>query len=141
MFCLAIIRTPYKIQNPSEPQSTPRNTPQIPLQNRNAEKIRKIYENHPISYFFRIFAVFRFWRWIWGVFRDVFRGVFWGSEGFCILHGVRMIASFAFFLALAATTKLAAKVNGHSRRMRPWISSSPELATVTWMTTTMWVHH
>ena len=51
----AIIRPPYKIQNPSEPQNTPRNTPQIPFQNRNTEKIRKIDENHPISYLFRIF--------------------------------------------------------------------------------------
>ena len=41
---IAIIRAPYKIQNPSEPQNTPRNTPQIPLQNRNTEKIRKKYE-------------------------------------------------------------------------------------------------
>ena len=56
---VTIIRAPYKIQNPSEPQNTPRDTPQIPLQNRNAEKIRKKYENHPISYF-SIFFVFRF---------------------------------------------------------------------------------
>ena len=55
---VAIILPPYKIQNPSEPQNTPRNTPQIPFQNRNMEKIRKIYENHPISYIFRIFFLY-----------------------------------------------------------------------------------
>ena len=86
---VVIIRPPYKIQNPSKPQNAPQNTPQIPFQNRNTEKIRKIYENHPISYIFRIFSAFRFWKGIWGV----FRGVFWGSEGVCILYGGRMITS------------------------------------------------
>ena len=56
---VAIIRPPYKIQNPSEPQNnTPRNTPEIPLQNRNTEKILKIYQNHPISR--AVFAPTRF---------------------------------------------------------------------------------
>ena len=85
---IAIIRPPYKIQNPSEPRNTLRNTPQILLQNRNTEKIRKIYEIGWVSPIFGIFSVFRFWRRIWGVFRSVL----WGSEGFCILYGGRMIA-------------------------------------------------
>ena len=54
VFCqrFAIIRYPYKIQNPSEPQNTPRNTPQIPLKNRNTQKIRKTCENHPIIHIY-----------------------------------------------------------------------------------------
>ena len=81
--------SPIQIQNPSEPQNTPRNTPQIPFQNRKTEKIRKTYESHPISYIFRNFSVFPFWKGIW----SVFQGVFWGSEGFCILYGGRTIAN------------------------------------------------
>ena len=78
---LAIIRPPYEIQNSSEPQYTPRNTPQIPFQIRNTEKIRKIYANHPISYIFRIFSVFRFWKGISGCILGL-RGVLyfvWGT--------------------------------------------------------------
>ena len=51
---IAIIRAPYKIQNPSEPQNTPRNTPQILLQNRNTEKIRNWVIFVYFSYFFCI---------------------------------------------------------------------------------------
>ena len=72
---------PYRIQNPSESQNTPRNTPRILSRNQNTEKIRKNYENPRFLYIFRIFSVFWFRE---GV-RGVFRGVFWLSEGFCIL--------------------------------------------------------
>ena len=61
--------TPYRIQNPSEPQ----NAPQILARNQDTKKLRKIYENPRFSY------ISRFW------FRERIRGVFWGSEGFCIL--------------------------------------------------------
>ena len=50
--------------------------------------------------FFVFFSVFRFWMGIWGV----FRGVFWGSEGFCILYGGPMIARLRLlFLGVCAT--------------------------------------
>ena len=39
---VAIIRPPYKIQNPSEPQNTPRNTPKSP----SKTEIQKKYENY-----------------------------------------------------------------------------------------------
>ena len=44
---------PDKIHNPSKTPNTPRNAPQMLLQTRNTEKIRKIYEIG--SYFFCIF--------------------------------------------------------------------------------------
>ena len=86
---LVIRCPPYKPQNPSEPQNTSRNARQIPIQNRNAEKLRKIYESHPISCIFVFCLYFGFWRGIWRAFRDVF----WGSEGFCTLYEGRMIAT------------------------------------------------
>ena len=51
---LASSCAPYKIQNPSERQNTPQNTPRILSRNQNTEKIRKNYENPQFSYFFRI---------------------------------------------------------------------------------------
>ena len=47
---VAIIRPPYKIQNPSEPQNTPRSTPQILLQ--NTENTEKIYEKKKKIYIY-----------------------------------------------------------------------------------------
>ena len=81
--------TKYKT-HPNPPKYTPRNPP---LQNRNTEKIYEKYTNilAIFVYFSYFFSVFRFWRGISGV----FRGVFWGSEGFCILYGGHMIAKVA----------------------------------------------
>ena len=84
---LAIICSPFKIQNPSEPQNTHRSTPQILLQNRIQKKYEKYTKITQFRVFFVFFSVFRFWRRTWGV----FRGVLWGLEGFCILYGGRMI--------------------------------------------------
>ena len=86
---LPIIRPPYKIQNPSEPQSTPRNTPQILLQNQNTEKSEKYMKNIPSFVYFLYF----FYILVLEEDLGVFQGVFWGSEGFCILYGGRMIAT------------------------------------------------
>ena len=38
---VAISCAPYRIQNPSDPQSTPQNTPRILSRNRNTKKLRK----------------------------------------------------------------------------------------------------
>ena len=52
---LNLLRPPYKIPNPSEPQSTPQNTPRIPSRIQNTKKIRKICKSiggfHNFSYF------------------------------------------------------------------------------------------
>ena len=56
---LAISCAPCKIQNPSEPQNTPQNTPRILSRNQNT-KNTKIYKNRGFSYIFRIFFVFFF---------------------------------------------------------------------------------
>ena len=91
--CVAIIRPPYKIQTPPDPKIHPEVHPKSSSNTEIQKNTTNTRKNHPISYIFRIFSVFRFWRRIWGV----LRGVFWGSEGFCILYGGRMIARFAPF--------------------------------------------
>ena len=71
---------PPKIQSPSEPQNTPRNTPQIPVQNRNTEKYRKNIRKSPsFAHFLYLFSVS-----VLEGSLGCIRGVFWGSEGFCI---------------------------------------------------------
>ena len=83
---LAIIRPPYKIQNPSEPQNTPRNTPEIPLQNRNTEKYEKIRKS-PNFGDFRIFFLFFLYFGFGGGFR-VYFGVYFGvRRGFVFCMG------------------------------------------------------
>ena len=53
-----IMRSLHKIQNPSEPQNTPRNTPQIPLQNRKYRKITKnIRKQGDFVYFLYFFCI------------------------------------------------------------------------------------
>ena len=85
------------IQN-TKPLRTPKYTPNPP-RNRNTEKIRKKIRNWVIFVFFSYFFCISVSRGICGV----FRGVFWGSEGFCILYGARMIANpGAVFLKSAA---------------------------------------
>ena len=82
------------IQNtkpPQTPRFTPKYTPNPPPKpkyRKNTKNMRKSPNFVYFSYIFRIFSVFSFWRGIWGV--------FWGSEGFCILYGERMIASEEF---------------------------------------------
>ena len=53
---LASSCAPYKIQNPSEAQNTPQNTPRILSRNQNTEKIRKKYENPRFCTFFVFFS-------------------------------------------------------------------------------------
>ena len=77
---------------PHTKYKTPPN-PKIHPESPSKTEIQKKYEKNTKLGDFRIFFVFFlyfwFWRGIWGV----FRGVFWGSEGFCILYGARMIAT------------------------------------------------
>ena len=48
---------PYRIQNPSEPQNTPQNTPRILSRNhQNTRKLRKTYENRGFLHIFVIFG-------------------------------------------------------------------------------------
>ena len=72
--------------------SNPKMHPEIPSKTEIQRKIRRIYTklgDFFFVYFGYFFFVFRFWRGIWGV----FRGVFWGSDWFCILYVGRMITS------------------------------------------------
>ena len=102
-----------KYKTPLNPKIHPEIHPKSP----SKTEIQKKYEKYTKLGDFRIFSVFRFWRGIWGV----FRGVFWGSEGFCILYGARMIASKADF----STEKWIAQCSGHSPPSPPW-KVSPE---------------
>ena len=79
-------RTKYKtpLSPKIHPKIHPESSPEI--------KIRKKYEYTKIGgflYIFRIFSVL----WFRERIRGVFWGVFWGSEGFCILYGAEEIAS------------------------------------------------
>ena len=75
------------------PKYTPKYTPNPPPKPKYRKNTKKIRKSPNFVYFSRIFSVFRFWRGIWGVFRGVFRG----SAGFCILYGARMIATVTIF--------------------------------------------
>ena len=77
---IGIMWSPYRMQNPSNPEDTPENT----LQNRKYGNNTKLGDFH---IFFGFSLYFRLWSVFWGV----FWGVFAGFEGLCILYGDRMI--------------------------------------------------
>ena len=79
------VRAPYTIQNPSEVQNTPQNTPRILSRNQNTKKIRKIYENRGFRNFFVFFLYFGFGRGF-----GVYFGVYFGLQrGFVFCRGRR----------------------------------------------------
>ena len=83
---LAISCTAYRIQNPSEPQNTPQNTPPIPSQNQKTTNLRKIYENSRFLYFFSFFRL----RFGSGRRLGVYFGVYFGDQrGFVFCTGRR----------------------------------------------------
>ena len=80
---VAIILAPYKIQNPSEAQNPHRNTPQIPVQNRNTENHEKYTKLGDFRIFFVIFLYFGF-----GGEFGVYFGVYFGvRRGFVFCMG------------------------------------------------------
>ena len=117
--CIAISCAPYRIQNPSDPQNTPQNTPRILSRNQNTKKLRKIYENPRFLYIFRNFFVF----WFRERIRGVFWGVFWGSEGFCILYGAQEIAN-PVILGTSVASGCQCLLHGHFPPITVHISQS-----------------
>ena len=82
------IQNTKPLRTPKYTKYTP-NPPPKPKYRKNTKNIRNWVIFVYFSYFFCISVL----EGIWGV----FRGVFWGSEGFCILYGARMIAMLICF--------------------------------------------
>ena len=78
----AIIRLHAKYKTLLNPEIHPEMHPKSPSKTEIQKKSEK-YKNHPIFVYFSYFFCISVLKGIWGV----FRGVFWGSEGFCILYG------------------------------------------------------
>ena len=74
---IASSRAPYRIQNPLSAKIHPKTHPKPPPETKIRKKCTKIGG-------FRIFCIFSVF-WFRERIRGVFWGVFWASEGFCIL--------------------------------------------------------